>query len=137
VKLTRGACQLVLIALFMLAMVIQLAAIGALFAGKALYADEATRAMMVLVEIYAVPLGVILAGTFARRGATPAPVDARTFGVAVVVSVLWNALLLWRTAAFALSDVASIAAFGDELKNIAGGASFLVAAALAYFFAKE
>ena len=98
---------------------------------------DATNTIVVTAEIYSIPLGVILAGIFAQNRDPDEPVNRNIFLVAIVMSLTWNLLLIWRSLAFVMASFPDITLYIDELKNLANKSLFMVAGILAYFFAKK
>ena len=105
--------------------------------GGGLFADDATRALVALIEIYSIPLGVILAGIFAQEKGRAQKVQPNPFFVAIVVSLLWNLLLLWRTTKYFAASSSNVETYIGGIQDVAGQASFLAAGALTFFFAKK
>ena len=88
-----------------------------------------------LLGIYSVQMAVILGGIFGQRGPVAVRAPTLPFRLALTLSVLWNLLLLWRAVAFYfVSDdrTANLMSYWD---TASAASSFLVAGALAYFFA--
>jgi hypothetical protein len=93
--------------------------------------------LLKLLAVYSVPLSVILGGIFgqSRKPLTnPSPAVAWT---AIVLAVLWNLLLVWRSISFTLASVDSVSDLVEYLDAIASAGTFLVAGALAFFFTKS
>jgi hypothetical protein len=132
--MTMNRARFSLLAIFLAFLVAQL--ISFLLMNQRLWPDELSTIVLKLLAIYAVYLGVILGGIFAhpqRILEQPSPATAWT---AILVSVLWNLLLVWRSVLFCLANQDSVGELIKYLDTVASAGSFLVAGALGFFFAK-
>jgi hypothetical protein len=102
-----------------------------------IFVDEAIQALVVLIEIYSVPLGVILAGIFALGKSRTQKVQTNPFSVAIAVSLIWNLLLAWRTAAYVAAVRSDVQTYIAGIQDVSAQASFLAAGALTFFFTKK
>jgi hypothetical protein len=90
-----------------------------------------------LLGIYSVQLAVILGGIFGQHKLPPRIASGLPFWIAFVLSVIWNLLLAWRTAAFYFAQNDQATDLVSYLDIVSGASSFLVVGSLAYFFAKQ
>lgn len=90
-----------------------------------------------LLSIYSVQMAVILGGIFGQHKSGGRVASSVTFRIAFVLSVLWNLLLLWRSVSFYFAENDQATELVSYLDIVSGASSFLVAGALAYFFAKQ
>lgn len=79
-------------------------------------------------------MAVILGGIFGKRKPAGTTAPGLPFRVALVLSALWNLLLLWRAVAFYFASDDRAANLITYWDTVAAASSFLVAGALAYFF---
>jgi hypothetical protein len=144
--MTLMRARTLLVSIFLCCLVVECFCILIVYTKGAISSNDVTTLLVKMLEIYSVPLAVILGGIFARPakvtlegGIETAPSTA--FWVSVAVAIVWNALLLWRgvgfsVAAFRLSIEDNVSFFSSYLDSISKASSFLVAGALAYFFSK-
>ena len=129
-----GRVRVILMCLFLLGFAAQVAAI--ISVGDKIFSDERQALIMRLLTIYSVHLSVVLGGIFAHR---PNP-KARTSFLgwsAILVVLLWNALLVWRSVAFSVASQDSAAQLASYLEQVGSASSFLVSGALTFFFVKS
>jgi len=138
--------RILLVGIFLSGLVLQCICILTVYSKAAITSNDVTALLVKVLEIYSVPLAVILGGIFARPAnptATGASegVSSAAFWVAVGLALVWNALLLWRGAAFSVAAFSpsiedNVNLFASYLEAISRASLFLVAGALAYFFSK-
>lgn len=104
---------------------------------KMIYAEDFEALTLLILAIYSIPLGVILGGFFAQGKQPEARAVPSAFYAAFVLSILWNALLIVRTMIFGFAKEDFVGDVADFLQNTSAGSSFLIAGALAFFFAKK
>jgi hypothetical protein len=90
-----------------------------------------------LLGIYSVQMAVILGGIFGRHKSSARVVSSMPFRIALILSLLWNLLLLWRSVAFYFAENDQASDLVSYLDIVSTASSFLVVGALAYFFAKQ
>jgi hypothetical protein len=135
-----------LVGIFLCCMILECVCILTVYSKAAITSDDVATLLVRVLEIYSVPLAVILGGIFARP---PSPTQTgiiesahpTAFWVAVALAVVWNALLLWRGAAFSVAAFRpsiedNVTLFISYLEVVSKAGLFLVAGALAYFFSK-
>ena len=94
--------------------------------------------MIGLLVAYSVPLSIITAGIFSKSGTGDARAPTVTAVTALALSLLWNLLFAGRVALFAFSRTDDVDALLDWFTTLSAGGSFLIAAALTFYFsAKE
>jgi polyferredoxin len=98
--------------------------------------EELISMLLKLLAIYSVHWGVIAGGIFARTPQENEQAPALPARLALVSSAFWNLLLVWRPVAYALKP-GSPKEVSAYLDGVAAASSFLVAGALAYFFAQR
>jgi hypothetical protein len=140
--LTNGQTRSVITVIFLAGLV------GGLLVGFLAYAkatisnDDLTNVTLKLLAAYSVHLAVIFGGIFGapkKKVADP----AGTAGiVAIGVSAVWTAVVLVRLLLFALAvldagRVDSVGAVTSYIDSVSSASTFLVAGALAYFFASR
>jgi hypothetical protein len=130
-NLSRGAL-LVVFLVFLMAQIVIIYSVGV---ANRVFVDEEMALITQVLSIYSVQLAVILGGMFAmKKTALP---QATPFLVwsAIGLSLMWNSLLLGGTLLFAVSDAWKIHDIRSYLETVSRSSSFLVAGALALFFA--
>ncbi|MEM1352344.1 MAG: hypothetical protein AAGF27_08360 [Pseudomonadota bacterium] len=128
--------QMLIAACFLVSLVLILLMLLWLHSTGGLYPEDVVTLMTQVLGLYATPFGVILGGMFARKD-KPQPKHAGVlFLVAIALVVIWNLLILWRTAVFVLATDGQASSFAAELTQLANASLFLVSGMLAYYFAK-
>lgn len=136
----KGSPRTLLLIIFLVGLVIQLgAAVYKYSQPDELSNNDLTVFITKLLALYSPQLGVIIGGIFAkerverpRRGRA-----SSVFAVAVTLAVLWNLLLIWRTMAYSFSRNDELANLLKYLDTVSAASSFLIAGAMAYFFAEK
>lgn len=123
-----------LMAIFLGSLVLQLGAF-LIIRGK-MWPEDLLALVLKLFGIYSVQLGVVLGGIFAQPRATQANPPAGLAWTALVLTALWNLLLVWRSISFSVAPQDSVGDLIKYLDTIASGSSFLVAGVIAFFFGK-
>jgi hypothetical protein len=123
-----------LLAIFILCLSTQLIAFFAV--SNKMWPDELQSLVLKILAIYSVQLSVILGGIFARPGGSVEDPSPSLSWTAILLAVLWNALLMWRSIAFSAATKDSVTDLLKYLDGISSAGSFLVTGALAFFFAK-
>lgn len=136
-NMSRSRAQLFLMLTYIGFFLLNLIGILWLYLNMKIYQEDATVMVVTFLEIYSIPLSVILAGIFAGKSKSKKAYDSKTVLVTFLVSFLWNILLLWSSLAYTLSETGDIESYIADLKQIASKSSFLVAAALVYLFSKR
>jgi hypothetical protein len=143
---TLGKAHGILFGIFLAALVVQMVVVALAFQANAITANDASALIVTLFTIYAVPLGVVFGGVFAKetykRQRATTPVSSKSVvWSAVVVSVLWNLTMTWRSLRFgyavyhpAVND--NVDQLSYFLETISTTSSFLIAGALAFFFTR-
>jgi hypothetical protein len=134
--MTVRRAQLLLLALFLGSLLLHLACFGYSVLAEAIYLDDLQKLATRILAIYSVPLGVIVGGIFGASGRRVGRAPSPTLWAAIALCVLWNVLLLSRTLIFALASQDSIASLLSYVDAVAAAGTFLIGAALAYYFAK-
>ncbi len=132
-KLTLSQSRAMLFAVFLLGLVAQFLALVSV--RTEMRPGELQALTLQLLGSYGVHLGVMIAGVFAQEARKTRRVAMLPFGLALALALLWNLLLAWFTFAFITSDY-SVAVLSEQITAVSQASSFLVAGALAYFFAK-
>jgi len=132
------AAQLWLISIFLFFLVLQVVLLVVCQVLNAMGPDKLKDLSVQLLTIYSVPLSVIIAGVFAKKH-DPAKRDA-IYYTAVVLAILWNVLLAWRTIALTLAALGvgedKAKDFSEYLESVSKASMFLISGMLAYYFAK-
>ncbi len=102
-----------------------------------MWPEEMQALILKLLAVYSVPLGVIAGGMFAQSGMRNVKPETATAVAAILMAVAWNLLLVGRSLSFVISRQDSVADLIKYLGMVADYGSFLVVAALAYFFSRN
>lgn len=129
-----AVAQIWILAVFVVSLLLELSLVGASLATNAIYPQDLRDLTVRYLAIYAVPLGVIISGTFAKSRSSQRTAPIRAFWAAVVLAAIWNALILGRTLLFTFSSGDQISSLVDFVGGVATASSFLTVAALTYFF---
>jgi hypothetical protein len=126
----------ILILMFLGSFALQAVAVGITWIQGAIYVDELNKTLVTLLTVYSMPLGVIVGGMFGQETREPNPTRAR---LAIILSAVWNLLLVGRTLAVGLGSggVNPIGALSEYWMTVSSAGGFLIGGALAYFFASE
>ncbi len=122
-----------LVAIFIGSLALQSVVFFVLVGQHALSWQEAWPLFKTLMIAYSVPLTIILGGIFAERALPKRQPPAFAFWIALVVSSLWNLLLVVPTTMYFFRQNA-VPEFVEVALNNSGSFNFLVAGALTYFF---
>ena len=124
-----------LLAIFVVCLFVQI--IAFVTVSQQMWPEDLEVLVLKILAIYSVHLTIILAGIFAQpKGPLDNPPPSITL-TAFILSIFWNALLIWRSLAFAWARQDSVQYLTKYLEGVASASSFLVTGALAYFFAKS
>lgn len=145
--MTVTRARVVLVSLFLISLIVQAVAIIITYSEEAISNKDLSSLITKLLSVYAVHLAVIFGGIFAQqRNASQKGRSARVpglaFWLAIVLAVIWNLLLVWRSvvfgmAAFDVSSEDNVGHLSNYMDTIASSGSFLVAGALTFFFSKR
>jgi len=132
-NLNFGRISLLIIFLvFLAAQIILIYTVGL---ANRIFVDEQSALITQLLSIYSVHLAVILGGIFAVKGRGRPSAAPFLIWSAIVLSLAWNGLLFAGTMSFMFSAAWKLHDIRNYLETVSRASSFLVAGALAYFFA--
>jgi ascorbate-specific PTS system EIIC-type component UlaA len=134
-SITRA--RVALVTVFLVGFVSQVLAIAATYLKGEILSKELLALLVKILAVYSVPFAVILGSVFGESKGGVRRASAFAFWLAVILAAIWNLLLAWRTLTFSLATEDSVPELSTYLETISSGGSFLVAGALAYFFAKR
>jgi hypothetical protein len=139
--MTTPRAQLWLVGVFACSLFAAAACCILVYMSRAVGSDDISSLLVQLLTVYSIHISVIAGGIFGSRKFDPKPTDAPqpAFTVALGLSILWNALLLWRFVAFCYAGYhPSVDDGADKLisyvDQMSKPTSFLVDGALAFFF---
>ncbi len=124
-----------LLSIFTVCLAIQLAAIIAV--RQRMWPEDLEQLALKLLGMYSVHLGVILGCIFAQSHTRSRVVPQGVAWTAILLSVFWNLLLLWRSISFSMAEQDSVTDLVNYYEKIASHSSFLVAGAVAFFFSRS
>lgn len=128
--------QIILAGIFLIALLFNSGIVILTYVNGAIYSDNLLALIVSLLKIYSAPLAIIIGGFFAQRTQDPQQAPRTAFWFALAMTLIWNALLMWRSMAFVIASTDSVDDFSKYIETISSSAMFLVAGSLAYFFAK-
>lgn len=128
--------QITLLAMFLASLLLHLVLFAYTFIAGAVYVEDVQTLAVHILSIYSVPIGIILGGIFGGTAKSKKRAPSSTLWTAIALSILWNVLLVFRSLTFAIVDNDSIMSLLNYIDTVAGAGTFLIGAALAYFFAK-
>jgi hypothetical protein len=126
-----------LLGLFLASFAISILIVGITYLRGAMYANHLQQLVLAILAVYSVPLGTILGGMYGERGRSKGRTSTSTFWVAAAVATIWNLLLVVRVVLFAVASEDSVEDFTAYLSAVSASSSFLVVAALAFFFTNK
>ena len=133
--MTMNQARLSLIVVFLGSLAIQ--AVAFFRVSQYMWADDLLALILKLLAVYSVHLGVIAGGMFAQSGMRDAKPSTATAMSAILLSLVWNLLLVGRSLSFVMSRQDSASDLMKYLETVADYGSFLVVAALAFFFTRN
>jgi hypothetical protein len=133
--MTTNQVRLSLVVVFLGSLTIQAAAFFNV--GQYMWPEEMQALILKLLAIYSVHLGVIAGGMFGQSRMPDLRPGTATALTAIVMAVVWNLLLVGRSLSFVIWRQDSVAELIRYLGAVADYGSFLVVAALAFFFSKN
>lgn len=131
-SITRA--RIVLTILFLASLAVQLVAFFVV--RHKMWPDEFLSLLSKVLTVYSVPMGVIFFGIVAlpHPGAARAP--STWTWAALVLTSIWNLLLVGRSIAFALAFQDSVGGLMNYFDTISVSGSFLLAGVITAFFEK-
>jgi hypothetical protein len=129
--------RLWLLLLFVVSFIVHFAIFAITYFAADIYAEDFEALTLNILTIYSIPLGVILGGFFAQGNQGDTRVTPAVFYAAFALSVLWNGLLLIRTGVFGFAEEDFVGDLVGFLNTTSAASSFLIAGALAFFFADK
>ncbi len=131
--MTMARARVTLVALFLASLIIQLVAF--FLVRSRMWPEEFPVLIQKIFSIYSVPLAVVLGGMIAKRHDAPAAAPVSLAWITIVLTALWNLVLMGRSLAFALAEQDSVTSAASDLGMFAAFSSFLVAGVISAFFA--
>jgi hypothetical protein len=125
--------KLILATLFLAGLLIEVLLFYALLAEHALSTRTAMSLINDTLNVYLIPLGVILGGIFGDRGPTHGPTSRLANVIAVVISCIWNLLFLIPSFIYCFTPEGTKDA-AHSIFTLAPYANSLVAIALVWAF---
>ena len=141
--MTIARARVSIVAVFLACLVVQAAAVILAYSKDAIAYGDLASLVTKLLAVYSVHLAVIFGGMFAQHSEDePVLAPPVAFWLALVLAVMLNLLLAWRSvlftvAAFDSSRDDSVEHLMSYIETISSASSFLVAGALTFFFAKK
>jgi hypothetical protein len=131
--MTMARVRSTLFIMFLASLALQV--IAFFFVRYKMWPEDFQALILRILTIYSVPLAVVLGGIAAqpRDGLAAAPLLPGW--AAIVLTALWNLLLIGRSLGFVLAEQDSVASAVSYLDAVASSSSFLVAGVITAFFA--
>ena len=138
--MTLLKARLTLFVVFLSGFFLQYGAIVHAFLKRRIYSDELSDLTLILIQVYSVPLAIVIGGIFS--GLTHSSSSAKAtrryyFAIAFLLVLAWNFLLIWRSTAFGLLGGGTVTDLADHLKQVSAYGSWLLAGCLAFYFSKK
>jgi hypothetical protein len=128
---------LILAAIFTLTYLVHISIQIVMFINESIYSEDMQEAIITITTIYSVPLAALIAPIFADKFVRKGGYPAVTFMVAIVLSLIWNLLLLSRSFIFLLSSSDSESGYLSFLDVTSKATAFLIVGAISYFTARK
>jgi protein-S-isoprenylcysteine O-methyltransferase Ste14 len=132
--MTMNQARFGLMSIFLASLILQLGAFLAI--RSKMWPEDLLNLVLKLLGIYSVQLSVVLAGIFAQPRAGLADPPAGLAWTALLLTTLWNLLLVWRSVSFSVAAQDSVGDLIKYIDTVASASSFLVAGVIAFFFGK-
>lgn len=134
--MTTRRVQTALLFVFAGSFVVQVTAFFAV--SLSMWPEDLRKILTTLFAVYSIPLAVIIGGLFAQpKKQSKGPVAGFLAWSAILLSIVWNSLFLWRSVSFSVAIRDSPSDVIDFMNSVSMAASFLVAGLLAFFFARK
>lgn len=133
--MTVNQTRMTLIGVFLGSLAIQ--ALAFFWVSRRMWPEELQALILKLLAVYSVHLGVIAGGIFAQAKTRAPKASVVAAAGAILFAGLWNLLLVGRSLAFAMAQQDSVTDLIKYLETVGDYGSFLVVAALAFFFSKS
>lgn len=132
---TVGRWRLIIAGIFFLALVIQLVLATLIRVWGYINPEDYVPMVVKLLTIYSAPFGVILGGILIARQTNPPNAGSNEVWVVLLLSCLWNALLLVRYLLITFNPVGdSIEQLASFQDNVLPAGNFLISLALTYLY---
>ena len=129
--------RLWLLFLFVASLAVHFGVFAYTYFNELIYADDFEDLTLHILAIYSIPLGVILGAFFGQGDQKEACANPSAFYAAFALSIFWNGLLLVRTFVFGFAEEDLVGDLTGFQQNTSAASMFLIAGALAFFFAKK
>jgi hypothetical protein len=134
-KLLTAQNRILLVFVISLLALLCLASIS--YAQRSIYSSDLRDLVLRFLAIYSVPLGVIIPGIFGKASSGKHLGPRRAFWTAIALALIWNLLIIGRTALFTFASEDRVSSLLDFINTVATASSFLTVGALSYFFASD
>jgi Zn-dependent protease with chaperone function len=138
--MTLVKARVTLFVVFLAGFFLQYGVIVYAFLKKRIYSDELSDLTFILIQVYSVPLAIVIGGIFSgltRSGSSAKSTPRYYFVIAFLLVLAWNLLLIWRSTAFGLLAAGTVTDIADHLKQVSAYGSWLLAGCLAFYFSKK
>lgn len=133
-KIRKRSARNLLWAVFVGSLIVEIALVAYARLASKIYLDDLKAILLALFAVYSIPLGIMSGGAFARSALHDGESSPGPVGVAVLLSLLWNAVLLGRVLLFAVAQSDDVDALREWIATVTASSSFLVAGALTFYF---
>jgi hypothetical protein len=123
--------------IFIACLVIQIIFISIPYFRGEMYPKDLVIILGKLLAIYGVHFAIVIGGILGAQKEAKKKVSKGLLWVSILLIILWNILIAWRSIAFAFSDNDLVKDFLLYLETISSASSFLIAGVLAYLFTKH
>lgn len=126
-----------LLTVFLTGLLIHSIALIYAYLRPAIYPETLTQLLIKILGIYSIHFAIIFGGIFGQSVTKTQKASKAIFWIAFSLAILWNLLLVWRTVVFSFASEDSSLELSKYLEEVSKASSFLVAGALAFFFANK
>jgi hypothetical protein len=102
-----------------------------------MYSQEFIAIISKLLAIFGVHFAIIIGGIFGLQDEAYKKVSKNLAQVSLLLIILWNILLVWRSISFIISQDDPVKDLSSYLETVSAASSFLIAGVLTYLFTKR
>lgn len=123
--------------IFIGCLVLQIICISVPYFRGEMYSKDLVIIFGKLLGIYAIHFAVIIGGIFGSLDDSNRKVPKGILGTSLLLIILWNVLIGWRSISFALSEDDPVKDLLFYIETISTASTFLIAGVLSYLFTKR
>jgi hypothetical protein len=139
--MTLVRARITILVVFLASLLIQYFAVVSAFLKSRIYSDELSDLTWALIQVYSIPLAIVIGGIFsafsARNNSATKITRRHHFWIAFVLVLIWNLFLIWRSTAFGFLGVGTVTDLARHINQVSTYYSWLLAGCLAFYFSKK